>query len=173
MGGEMALQIFPHDLIHWHLMMAVVIFGMQMALLYRMNILRKLRLQRMQQHSRKLRQIHKELKHTQQQKDLFVASVSHELRTPMNAILGFNALLLARLGDKPEARKVLNHTRQSADHSMVYIVGTLLRKAIEMAESTKSTKLGHCDNCYWKNLMLVPHDYAPDAIYNKKTRALM
>jgi 2-methylcitrate dehydratase len=64
-------------------------------------------------------------------------------------------------------------TRQSADHSMVYIVGTLLRKAIEMAESTKSTKLGHCDNCYWKNLMLVPHDYAPDAIYNKKTRALM
>ena len=56
---------------------------------------------------------------------------------------------------------------------MVYIVGTLLRKAIEMAESTKSTKLGHCDNCYWKNLMLVPHDYAPDAIYNKKTRALM
>jgi 2-methylcitrate dehydratase len=42
-----------------------------------------------------------------------------------------------------------------------------------MAESTKSTKLGHCDNCYWKNLMLVPHDYAPDAIVNKKTRALM
>ena len=59
-------------------------------------------------------------------------------------------------------------TRQSADHSMVYIVSTLLRKAIEMAESTKSTKLGHCDNCYWKNLMLVPHDYAPDAIVNKK-----
>ena len=64
-------------------------------------------------------------------------------------------------------------TRQSADHSMVYIVGTLLRKAIEMAESTRSTKLGHCDNCYWKNLMLVPHDYSPDAIYNKRTRALM
>jgi CheY-like chemotaxis protein len=39
----------------------------------------------------------------------------------MNAILGFNALLLARLGDKPEARKVLNHTRQSADHLMTVI----------------------------------------------------
>ena len=64
-------------------------------------------------------------------------------------------------------------TRQSADHSMVYIVATLLRKAIEMAESTRSTKLGHCDNCYWKNLMLVPHDYAPEAIENRKTRALM
>jgi 2-methylcitrate dehydratase len=64
-------------------------------------------------------------------------------------------------------------TRQSADHSMVYIVSTLLRKAIEMAQSTKSTKLGHCDNCYWKNLMLVPHDYAPDAIVHKQTRALM
>ena len=51
----------------------------------------------------------------------FIATVSHELRTPMNAILGFNALLLARLGDKPEARKVLNHTRQSADHLMTVI----------------------------------------------------
>jgi 2-methylcitrate dehydratase len=64
-------------------------------------------------------------------------------------------------------------TRQSADHSMVYIVGTLLRKAIEMARSTGSTKLGHCDNCYWKNLMLVPHDYSPEAIVHPATRALM
>ncbi len=64
-------------------------------------------------------------------------------------------------------------TRQSADHSMVYIVSTLLRKAIELSESTKSSNLGDCDNCYWKNLMLMPHDYAPDAIHNARTRALM
>jgi CheY-like chemotaxis protein len=59
--------------------------------------------------------------HSAQMREHFIALVSHELRTPMNAILGFNALLLARLGDKPEARKVLNHTRQSADHLMTVI----------------------------------------------------
>ena len=64
-------------------------------------------------------------------------------------------------------------TRQSADHSMVYIVSTLLRKAIDLAASTKSSKLGHCDNCYWKSLMLMPCDYAPDAIHHAATRALM
>jgi len=51
----------------------------------------------------------------------FIATVSHELRTPMNAILGFNDWLLDRVQDKPEALKVLNHTRQSADHLMTVI----------------------------------------------------
>lgn len=51
----------------------------------------------------------------------FIANVSHELRTPMNAILGFNALLLSQVKDKPEALKVLNHTHQSADHLMTVI----------------------------------------------------
>ena len=51
----------------------------------------------------------------------FIATVSHELRTPMNAILGFNALLLAQVQGKPEALKVLNHTRKSADHLMTVI----------------------------------------------------
>lgn len=121
MGGEMALQILPHDLIHWHLMMAVVIFGMQMALLYRMNILRKLRLQRMQQHSRKLRQIHKELKHTQQQKDLFVASVSHELRTPMNAILGLADLIHHDKSLSTEVRAKIEDIQKSGEHLLTII----------------------------------------------------
>ena len=64
-------------------------------------------------------------------------------------------------------------TRQSADHSMVYIVSTLLRKAIELSASSKSSTFGPCDNCYWKSLMLMPHDFAPDAIFNTITRALM
>jgi signal transduction histidine kinase/CheY-like chemotaxis protein len=62
-----------------------------------------------------------ELEHTLQMREHFIATVSHELRTPMNAILGFNSLLLSSVKDKPEALKVLNHTRQSADHLMTVI----------------------------------------------------
>jgi signal transduction histidine kinase/CheY-like chemotaxis protein len=72
-------------------------------------------------YQRELEVRREELEHASKMREHFVATVSHELRTPMNAILGFNALLLARLGDKPEARKVLNHTRQSADHLMTVI----------------------------------------------------
>ena len=62
-----------------------------------------------------------ELEHTLHMREHFIATVSHELRTPMNAILGFNALLLSSVEGKPEALKVLNHTRQSADHLMTVI----------------------------------------------------
>ncbi|WP_416547062.1 ATP-binding protein [Limnohabitans sp. DCL3] len=62
-----------------------------------------------------------ELELTLQTREHFIATVSHELRTPMNAILGFNALLLSQVEGKPEALKVLNHTRQSADHLMTVI----------------------------------------------------
>lgn len=56
-------------------------------------------------------------------------------------------------------------TRQSADHSMAYIVATLLRKALERRARGEGTD--------WKGLMLVPHDYHPEAIKNALTRALM
>ena len=62
-----------------------------------------------------------ELERALNMREHFIANVSHELRTPMNAILGFNALLLSRVRDKPEAVKVLNHTHQSADHLMTVI----------------------------------------------------
>jgi signal transduction histidine kinase len=62
-----------------------------------------------------------ELEQAMQMREHFIATVSHELRTPMNAILGFNALLLSRVENKPEALKVLNHTRQSAEHLMTVI----------------------------------------------------
>jgi CheY-like chemotaxis protein len=39
----------------------------------------------------------------------------------MNAILGFNNMLLARAADNPQALKILNHTRQSADHLLTVI----------------------------------------------------
>ncbi len=69
------------------------------------------------------------------------------------------------------------HTRQSADHSMVYIVSTLLRKAIEAAKldaKAGSAGDGLGDNdAAWKRLFLAPADYGRDAIVNKETRALM
>ena len=54
-------------------------------------------------------------------REQFIATVSHELRTPMNAILGFNEMLLSRTANNPQAFKILNHTRQSADHLLTVI----------------------------------------------------
>ncbi len=65
-------------------------------------------------------------------------------------------------------------TRQSADHSMLYIVATMLRKAIDSAAKGQfkpDTTDSH--DAVWKQLMLAPWDYAPDALNNSATRALM
>lgn len=52
-------------------------------------------------------------------------------------------------------------TRQSADHSMVYIIATLLRKAYE------SQRAG------WTELMLMPEDYNDAALVHPLTRQIM
>jgi 2-methylcitrate dehydratase len=52
-------------------------------------------------------------------------------------------------------------TRQSADHSMVYIVATLLRKAFELKAAD------------WESLMLLPADYDDAALMHPRTRTLM
>ena len=52
-------------------------------------------------------------------------------------------------------------TRQSADHSMCYIVATLLRKALEKKQ------IG------WKELMLSPYDYDERSVFHTLTRSLM
>jgi 2-methylcitrate dehydratase len=52
-------------------------------------------------------------------------------------------------------------TRQSADHSMLYIIATLLRKAFEQKRAS------------WKELMLLPADYSDAAIIHPLTRQLM
>ncbi|HTU24491.1 MAG TPA: MmgE/PrpD family protein [Pirellulales bacterium] len=52
-------------------------------------------------------------------------------------------------------------TRQSADHSMVYIVATLLRKALESRTAS------------WRELMLVPADYDDAALFDPLTRRLI
>jgi len=64
-------------------------------------------------------------------------------------------------------------TRQSADHSMVYIVSTMLRKAIDLAGQRESGNLADGNDAWWKLLMLLPEDYGVDAIHNEATRRLM
>ena len=66
------------------------------------------------------------------------------------------------IGD-PAKRKPT--TRQSADHSMVYIIATLIRKAIE--NSASGIGIG------WEDLILLPADFAADAINNTLTRTIM
>lgn len=64
-------------------------------------------------------------------------------------------------------------TRQSADHSMVYIISTIFRKAFENKEF--NSRLGAITNLdeVWKTLMLEPKDYGHKALFNPKTRELM
>jgi signal transduction histidine kinase len=73
------------------------------------------------QRNLELEEKRQELLRTSALREQFIATVSHELRTPMNAILGFNNMLMKRVGDNPQALKILNHTRQSADHLLTVI----------------------------------------------------
>ncbi|MBM4109365.1 MAG: MmgE/PrpD family protein [Phycisphaerae bacterium] len=59
------------------------------------------------------------------------------------------------------------HTRQSADHSMLYLASTMLRKALELHAARKGASLG------WKELMLGPYDFDKKAIHDPLTRRLM
>lgn len=60
-------------------------------------------------------------------------------------------------------------TRQSADHSMVYIIATLVRKAYEARLAGWDGQDG------WRRLMLSPADYSEDdsALFHPLTRQLM
>jgi 2-methylcitrate dehydratase len=64
-------------------------------------------------------------------------------------------------------------TRQSADHSMVYIIATVLGKAMRMAQKIGSTTLADSNDGYWKKLILMPDDYNEQAILDHQTRVLM
>jgi len=60
------------------------------------------------------------------------------------------------------------HTRQSADHSMVFIVSRMLQKAIALRRA-----LDQDVNEAWKALMLMPIDYGKAALSDPVTRKLM
>jgi 2-methylcitrate dehydratase len=61
-------------------------------------------------------------------------------------------------------------TRQSADHSMVYIISTIINKAYSnkhLFENVTTT------DDLWKKLILLPNDYAPNAIFDENTKKLI
>jgi 2-methylcitrate dehydratase len=87
-----------------------------------------------------------------------------------------NSLLDARIRIYEPAFSIIGdpakldpRTRQSADHSMAYIVATLLRKGYEARRDGWDGKDG------WQRLMLTPADYAEDesALFHPLTRRLM
>lgn len=60
-------------------------------------------------------------------------------------------------------------TRQSADHSMVFIVSRLIQRAVLAGDQVA----GQSNDGLWKSLMLMPADYHADAIHDSATRAIM
>merc|ERR1712151_168308 len=58
-------------------------------------------------------------------------------------------------------------TRQSADHSMAFIVSRILVKALAAGKVPSSM------DAAWMELMLSPYDYGKDALYDAATRDLM
>jgi 2-methylcitrate dehydratase len=60
-------------------------------------------------------------------------------------------------------------TRQSADHSMVFIVSRMLKNAID-----RKDQLAGADNdTAWKTVMLSPYDYSLEAVFDAETRRFM
>lgn len=64
-------------------------------------------------------------------------------------------------------------TRQSADHSMVYIVATMVSKALNLVKQRGVGSLGKSNDEWWKNLILTPYDYDRVALHNPVTRGLI
>ena len=62
-------------------------------------------------------------------------------------------------------------TRQSADHSMVYIIASHLKKAFDIGYDEIKEINNNTD--MWKAIMLLPLDYDDNALYNNITRELM
>jgi 2-methylcitrate dehydratase len=64
--------------------------------------------------------------------------------------------------------KMNPQTRQSADHSMAFIVSRKLLKAFQAGSGALAD-----NEAAWKALMLSPYDYGHEALFDKQTRALM
>jgi len=60
-------------------------------------------------------------------------------------------------------------TRQSADHSMVFIISRLIKKAFDIGPDAFPNNEFET----WKTLMLAPEDYGHEALYDDTTRKMM
>jgi len=67
------------------------------------------------------------------------------------------------------------HTRQSADHSMVFILSRKLAKAMTLIKKEKLSFTGSQQeqDILWKKLILTPEDYSSSALKDSLTRTLM
>jgi len=67
------------------------------------------------------------------------------------------------------------HTRQSADHSMVFILSRKLAKAMTLSKTEKLSFTGtqQEQDILWKKLILTPEDYCSSALKDSLTRTLM
>jgi len=74
------------------------------------------------------------------------------------------------IGDPSKRRP---ETRQSADHSMVYIISRLIKKARAVAAEAKDGAFPVDQVSLWRSLMLLPTDYSRTAIKDADTQALM
>jgi signal transduction histidine kinase len=83
--------------------------------------------------SRKLERLYGELAAANRHKSAFLANMSHELRTPMNAIIGFNRLVMRRCKDiLPEKQyENLGKIAISAEHLLTLINSVLDLSKIE------------------------------------------
>lgn len=64
-------------------------------------------------------------------------------------------------------------TRQSADHSMVYIISSILRKAYEIGSDGLKELDTSNNDAFFKALMLLPFDYSDNALFDGVTRSFM
>jgi 2-methylcitrate dehydratase len=62
-------------------------------------------------------------------------------------------------------------TRQSADHSMAFIISRVITKARQVTHLEANGE--DSNSAWWKALMLEPRDYSMDAIFDDETRRIM
>lgn len=127
-GAELQLDLPHEQLVHWHMVTTLVIFGIQLAMLQRLHSVQQERWQQVRTRARAQRQLCAELQSVQQQKDLLIASISHELRTPMNAILGLADLIQHQHPLNDALRAKIQNIQKSGEH-LLTIVNDLLDHA--------------------------------------------
>ena len=131
LGGDMAHLGAGYTVVSWLSYQSLSVLLIFVPLVYHGLYRDETRLSR--ERTRELQTKRQELQATLEARNQFIALVSHELRTPMNAILGFNELLLQRVGEGP-SREILLHTRASADHLLTVINDVLDHSQLEAGQ---------------------------------------